>query len=45
MGMRRDGDAIAASGLRTLLRNLARFGVAVLGGGSWNLTELSTTPR
>jgi CubicO group peptidase (beta-lactamase class C family) len=32
----RDGEAIAASGLRMLPRDLARIGVAVLGGGLWN---------
>jgi len=30
-----DGEAIAASGLRMTPRDLARIGVAALGGGSW----------
>jgi CubicO group peptidase (beta-lactamase class C family) len=32
----RDGEAIAASGLRMVPRDLVRIGAAVLGGGVWN---------
>jgi CubicO group peptidase (beta-lactamase class C family) len=32
----RDGEAIAASGLRLRLRDLARIGAMVLDGGQWN---------
>jgi CubicO group peptidase (beta-lactamase class C family) len=39
----RDGEAIAASGLRMTPRNLARIGVMILNGGRWNGQQVVPT--
>ena len=38
-----DGEALAASGLRMTLRDLARIGAATLDGGRWNGRQIIST--